>query len=382
LLTILSLVACTTTFNRMLAHGTSTVWDFRYFPFRTLKPSPKPWLFKQATGAQALPNRISFYGEPETDLDALLESNGTLSFLVLHDDTILYERYFNGHDENKPSSAFSMTKSFQSLLVGCALEDGYLRSVRQPVTDYLPEMKRWGWDKVTIEHLLQMTSGMAYYESDVFFDLHPRLYWGDHMEDMLLKIWLDDQPGRHWRYKSGESQLLGLILSRALKNETITDYMQRRIWNPLGMEFPAQWSLDREGGLEKTFCCLSGTARDFAKIGRLYLNDGNWGETQIVPASWVRRSTKIDTKAGSPWNYQYQWWLASEDGTDFMAGGHLGQYLYVYKPKRLIIVRMGTDRGKLDSPSWRNLFAEIVRHAPVPFVDGFDGDRSGPHPAW
>jgi CubicO group peptidase (beta-lactamase class C family) len=253
-----------------------------------------------------------------------------------------------------------MAKSFLSVLIGCAIDDGYIGSVEQPVTDFVPELGRNGFAPVKIKHLLQMTSGMDYTESDNPFGIHPRFYYGSNLEERLLRLKLKTAPGKKFVYKSGENQLLGLILSRALKPRTITAYMQERIWEPLGMEYGGLWSIDHQGdGLEKTFCCIAARARDYAKFGRLYLNHGNWNGRQIVARSWVEQSTRIDTTEGSAWDYQYQWWLVSRENGDYMAAGHLGQYVYVNPLKQLIIVRLGKSSGGLRSAGWKELFVSL-----------------------
>jgi len=229
------------------------------------------------------------------------------------------------------------------------------------VTDFVPELRANGYEQVTIKHLLQMTSGMAYVENDNPFGIHPRFYYTSNLERELLKLRLRDEPGTKYSYKSGENALLGLILTRALGTETISDYMQRRLWGPLGMEYDGAYNIDHEGdGLEKTWCCLSATARDYAKFGRLYLNEGNWNGEQIVSQSWVAESTKLDTSEGSVWNYQYQWWLASPEGGNFLAIGYLGQYVYINPDEDVLIVRLGSSEGKISREDWLEMFAYLA----------------------
>jgi CubicO group peptidase (beta-lactamase class C family) len=128
------------------------------------------------------------------------------------------------------------------------------------------------------------------------------------------------------------------------------------------MEYNGTWSIDHAGdGLEKTWCCVSATARDYAKLGRLYLNGGNWNGRQVISQSWIEQSTKVDTSEGSPWNYQYQWWLASREGGDYMAIGHLEQYLYINPEKRVIIVRLGRSGGSLPREDWLEVLAFLAR---------------------
>ena len=187
-----------------------------------------------------------------------------------------------------------------------------------------------------------MTSGMDYVEvEDNPYSLHTRFYYTDRLEFELLRLDLAIEPGHEYSYKTGDNALLGLILSRALGELTITQYTQERVWEPLGMEYDGTWNLDHSDGLEKTWCCLSATARDYAKLGSLYLNNGNWNGEQIIPADWVRDSTQIDTSEGSVWNYQYQWWLVAEGEGDFTAMGHLGQFIYVNTSRTLVVVRLG-----------------------------------------
>ena len=148
-----------------------------------------------------------------------------------------------------------------------------------------------------------------------------------------------------------------MVLERALKDKPLTQYLQEKLWTPLGMEYDGSWSLDRkDDGMEKTFCCLNSTAIDFAKIGRLYQNMGNWNGVQIVPEEWVRMSTIAELKDGSVARYQYQWWLTSEEG-DYMAQGILGQYIYVHPSKNMVIVRLGKKPGNIN---WGHVFNSLA----------------------
>src|SRR5690606_16489947 len=238
--------------------------------------------------------------------------------------------------------SFSMAKSVTSMLIGCAIADGLIGSVHDPVSRYIPEMAKNGFNKVTIEHLLQMTSGLKFNEGyyNPFGEV-ATFYYGRGLEKATTRLKLEAEPGTRFNYVSGNTQILGLVLDRVLGNKTITEYLNEKIWQPIGMEYDASWSIDRKkDGIEKTFCCLNARARDFAKLGRLYLNDGNWQGKQLVPADWVRQSTRVDSSGASNKHYQYQWWLPTLDG-DFLAQGILGQYVYVNPSKNLVIVRLG-----------------------------------------
>jgi CubicO group peptidase (beta-lactamase class C family) len=295
----------------------------------------------------------------QLSLDSFLGAKGTMAFLVIHDDTILYENYFNKCEKSSLIPSFSVAKAITSTLIGCAIDDGFIESTDQPITDFLPEMKKNGFEKVKIKHLLQMTSGIDFKEG--LFHLRNSIaefYYGINIREKAFSLKLKREPGEKFEYASGSTQLLGLVLERALKSTTVADYLQAKIWQPLGMEYEATWSLDRErNGFEKTFCCVNARARDFAKIGRLYMNKGNWNGKQIVSEAWVNECTRIDTTNGSAWNYQNQWWIASEEG-DFYARGMLGQFVYVHPEKKLIIVRLGEKGAGID---WPKMFISIAK---------------------
>ena len=346
---------------RILTYESSSIEDYRVFPARSLTAAAAPFHFVVGEDAARVPELISVAGLAERQLAEFLPETDTIAFLIIKDDTILKENYYQGYDETIPSLAFSMSKSFLSILIGVAIDDGLIQSVDQAVTDYVPELADSGYDNVTLRHLLQMTSGMDYVEVEGRdSSLHNRFYYTTRLEHELLRLDLATEPGQAFSYKSGENALLGLILSRAIAPQTITTYTQERLWTPLGMEHGGAWNLDSENGLEKTWCCVSGTARDYAKLGRLMLHNGNWNGEQIVSADWVAQSTQLDTSDGSAWNYQYQWWLVSEDGSDFTALGHLGQFIYVNPAQDVIIVRLGASRGGLEWDEWKAVLVSIA----------------------
>ena len=182
------------------------------------------------------------------------------------------------------------------------------------------------------------------------------------MRKSVKKMRRKTKGEKKFAYKRGNTQLLGAILEAAIQKKypekSISAYLQEKLWQPLGMEFAATWSLDsRKHKMEKTFCCLNACARDYAKIGQLYLQKGEWQGQQILPKSWIETSTKLDETDGAAWFYQYQWWLPTKDG-DFYARGVLGQYIYVNPKKNLVIVRLGKGLGGLN---WGGFFADLAK---------------------
>jgi CubicO group peptidase (beta-lactamase class C family) len=345
--------------------GRFFVWNFadsrdhRKFPSRPLPASPEPFHFAVAAQEKA-PKSIEEKGK-DIPFDEWLKDHRTVAFLIIQRDTIKYERYFNGYDTAHVHPSFSMAKSVVSMLIGTAIADGYIRDVQQPITDFIPELKRNGFEKVTIEHVLQMTSGIDFTESYVNpFGTVAKFYYGRDLTKYTLELKLKREPGTKWEYVSGDTQLLGLLLTRALRakgdQRTLAQYLSDRIWTPLGMEYPSSWSTDRKrDGIEKAFCCINVPARDFAKLGSLYLKKGEWRGEQLVPRDWVETSTHA--APGGVDFYRYQWWLPSAEG-DFLAKGILGQYIYVDPKRELVMVRLGSSKGKT---GWEDIFRALAR---------------------
>jgi CubicO group peptidase (beta-lactamase class C family) len=273
--------------GRFVYYNFANITDHKIFPYRTATNDSVTFTFGHSAKPK-FPKTLSL-GETETDFDQFLEKNKTVAFIIIKDDSIHYEKYFRGYDEASVVASFSMAKSVTSMLIGCAIEDGYIKSVDEPVTTYIPEFKREELSQVTIKHLLQMTSGIKFNESYINpFGDAATFYYGTNMRNAIYRRKLIQTPGTAFSYSSGDTEILGLVLERALKGKKITEYLQEKIWKPVGMEYDATWSLDRKkDGLEKTFCCINARARDFAKLGRLYLNKGNWNGTQVVPQKWV-----------------------------------------------------------------------------------------------
>ncbi len=264
--------------GRFFIYNFADTDDYRKFPSRALPAAPSLWEYPSSTVEHG-PRTITVEGR-EQAFDAFLEEHRTVAFLVVRRDTVVYERYFKEYHRGQLHASFSMAKSVTSTLIGCAVADGYIRTVQQPVTDFIPELKENGFDRVTVEHLLQMTGGLKFNESysNPFGDA-ASFYYGRRLYRAMARMKLAHEPGTHFEYQSGSSQLLGWVLERALRAHndprTVTQYLNDKLWAPLGMEYPASWSIDRKkGGIEKTFCCLNAPARDFAKAtGQLAKTD-------------------------------------------------------------------------------------------------------------
>ncbi|HEX7412448.1 MAG TPA: serine hydrolase [Bacteroidia bacterium] len=342
--------------GRLIIYNFSDVYDYKIFPKRDLKASPSPFIFYTQTN-QKFPETI-MHKDKTVNITEFLKDEKTLAFLVIRNDTMLYENYFHDKDKTLIVPSFSMAKSFTSALIGCAIEDGLIKSVEEPVTNYIPELKKNGFEKVKIKHVLQMTTGLKFNENYInpFSDVS-NFYYGLNLRKNVTKLKLAYEPGTKFEYISANSEILGLVLERALKDKTITQYLQEKIWTPLQMEFDASWSIDQKNdGIEKTFCCLNARARDFAKFGKLYLNKGNYNGKQLVPANWVEQCTHADLSEGGASDYKFQWWL-ERDGS-YQAQGYLWQHIYICPKKNIVIVKLSKHRDqRLD---WASIFKKIT----------------------
>ncbi len=358
---------------RVLRYGDTTIYDYKLYPFRPLVASKEPFPLRGQPVAE--PGKVDVHGLGEVDLERFLDGSDTIAFLAIRGDALVLERYFHGHGATGISQAFSTSKSVISILVGVAIDDGLIGSANDPVTAYVPELSARGFDGVRLVDLLQMRSGMDYVENDNPYGIHVRFNFTPHLEDEILALRHSGGPQDRFIYKSGDNALLALVLKRALKRRTITQYTQERLWQPLGMEHDGLWSLDRENGFERSWCCLSATARDLAKFGMLYRDGGLWRGRQVVSNSWIDDSTRkggyspeewrrSDVSPGL-WNYGYQWWLADRERGDFLSIGKDGQYIYVDPQNDMVVVRLGAGLGtyqgrSLSVTDWIAVFQAVA----------------------
>ncbi|CAN5379283.1 hypothetical protein BH09BAC1_BH09BAC1_05140 [soil metagenome] len=342
--------------GKMLRYGVPNVDDYKIFDKAALLPSEKPFQFYKISEKYMLPPAdLWACGDKPTyklvsgySPEQFLEESGTLALIVIRRDSILYEYYGNGHSRSSYSTVFSITKSFLSTMVGIAITDGLIKGPDQPVSDFLPEFAEGKKADITIGHLLQMTSGMNFGDYDNLLKLG-RLYYTKHQERLLKTIKIKYVPGTHFSYSSLGSYVLGMCLEKAT-GMRVADYMQQKIWTPLGMEYPAYLNMDRADGMPKVYAGLSATAIDLAKLGRLFLHKGNWNGEQLVSNDYTTacRTRNCGKDGGEIWNYSNHWWLdtysghiSAEDKNDFFAGGFHGQIIYVNPEDSTIIVRIG-----------------------------------------
>ncbi len=326
----------------LIGKGKPDIFDMKYFDVATIKADhPEPWPMHKNYNLMSLNAR---------DL-GFIDSMETTAFLVFKNDSLLFEKYFENTDVETTSNSFSMAKSFTSILIGKAIDEGYIKSVDQKVSDFLPEYANGNDAELTIKHLLQMTSGIPFGESySSPFGYMAKAYYGKNLPEETFKFHVEKAPGTFWIYEGGNTVLLGMILEKAT-GRTVSDYFFQKVWSCIGAEYNTYWNLDHKGGLEKTYTGVYATARDFARIGKLYMHGGVWDKDTIISPEYVRQSLEPcnipdSTGTQTSW-YGYQWWLGEHEGSElFSARGMRGQYIVVLPEEKLILVRIGHQQVK------------------------------------
>jgi CubicO group peptidase (beta-lactamase class C family) len=292
-----------------------------------------------------------------------LEETNTTAFIVLHGDELLYEAYFNGSSREATQTSFSVAKSFASTLIGIAIDEGYVASLADPVTAYVPELleRDERFADITIRHLLTMTSGLRYRESRYLWgepwDDPTTTYYSPDLRSAALRSNIEEAPGTRFLYNNYNPLLIGMVLERAT-GMPVAEYLETRLWQPMGAEADGSWSLDSErSGFEKMESGINGRAIDFAKFGWIFLNEGRNGEQQVVPAAWVEEATRVDTTTDPVAEYQYFWWV-DEERNAYYAEGKYCQFIYVYPDAELVLLRMGRDCG---DTYWTGLLGDLAQ---------------------
>ncbi|MDR2810303.1 MAG: beta-lactamase family protein [Tannerellaceae bacterium] len=320
--------------------------QYPIFENRTVEAgSPLPWEKAEKYGALSI---------PEED-QPLFRQYGTVAYVVIKDGKLLFESYWDDYSPQSLSNSFSMAKSIVSLAVGCAIEDGFIRGIDQPVSDFFPQFGAYDGKILTLRHLLTMSAGVDFDESySSPFSPTTKLYYGNDLHSIAFGMKQIEKPGVHFNYQSGVSQLLAYVVEKAT-GERISHYVSRKLWTPMHAEENALWSLDKAGGMEKAYCCFNTNAGDFARFGQLILNKGQWDGRQLVPEAYLQEAIRPDTTLTDIQyqevnrRYGLQFWHLTFQGLSipYMRGIH-GQYVFVVPEKNAVIVRLGYKRGKVN----------------------------------
>ena len=318
----------------LTGHTTAYIDDHPSFENEIIPASskPQPWAKHDDYNTVEATTKLS---EINTEL-------GTIAFLIIKNDSIWYEKYAENYGLDSQTNSFSMAKSITSALLGKAIEDGFIKNLKQPVGDFYPQYLGSG---MTVGDLSSMASGLDWNESYTSpFSVTARSYYDNDLAETILNQKVVDTPGEDYKYLSGNTELLGMVIQKAI-GKPLSKYLSESFWEPMGFEKEALWQVDdEEHRLVKSYCCIASNARDFARFGKLYSGYGKWNGVQMLDSSFVATSTRQRFDA-SP-EYGYGFWLSDHrDKKIFVMRGILGQYVISIPEDNLIITRLGHQRG-------------------------------------
>ena len=404
-----SLASCTV--YKGIKYGNAAVDDYTIFEQDTVNKDTGHFTFAELDKGERILDtmKLRFYFVRQDSIymmsipESMERVNKPAAALIVKNDTIIFEHYYGGWDRNTQSCIFSITKTITSMLCGIALKEGYIKSLNDPVTEYIPELKKKDplFDSLKIEHLLDMTAGLKFKENYSWnpFSKMARLYLGRNAMNVVKGMKFLNKPGEYYHYDSMTTQILGIVIERAT-GMPYAQYLSEKVWQPLGMEKDALIGLDsRKYGVAKSYAGLTSNVRDLAKVGRLYLNGGNWNGVQIIDSAFVARSLSPHVsgeKRRSTYSYSWYWGIMGEKSfsdTDsleayyqdphnlpenvtycgwqrleddrarailhqggYWAFGLYGQILYINPRKNIIGVYLGADRFE----DFQNIFEKAM----------------------
>lgn len=324
-----------------LIYQTPNIDDYQIFENRTIEAgTPQSWTINA---------NYNTYNLNKTERE-MVESYRTIAFLVIQNEEIIFEEYWDNYGPSSLSNSFSAGKSIVSLLVGIALDEGYIQSLDQKVMEFIPEYNKAGNSDLSIKDVLTMSTGLNWDEAySSPFSMTTEAYYGEDLPALIKSLDVIEKPGVNFKYLSGNTEILAMIV-QAATGKTISEYASEKIWKKIGAEHDALWCLDRKDGMEKAYCCFNTNARDFARFGQLVLNNGKWDSTQIVSEEYLQAATSpahwLKGEDGNPLSYYgYQYWIIKHNDIEIpYMRGILGQYIMPVKEKNAVIVRLGHER--------------------------------------
>jgi len=354
-----------------VVHNFPDLDDYRIFANRTVGRGAQPSRLRPLARTPSFLDGLSVpdgEGRPRA-LERYLEDTRTAAFLVMHRERIVLEHYAPGYDARSLFNSFSIAKSIVGTLVGIALAEGRIRGLEATVAEYRPELAGTPYGEVTLKSLLTMTSGVG--DAPDPLPARATYYYGEDLGKVIAGAVREREQGARWRYSEADVQVLGLVLEAAV-GTTISEYLARKLWRPLGMEADALWALDREGGSEKAFCCLSARVRDFARFGRLSMLGGRWHGRQLIPADWAAHAALPPVHSVPGYTHRQLWWHPAGARGDYYAYGHNGQYLYVDPASGTVIVKFSETNRQDPLPMFRAVADALSRPANLAELERLD----------
>lgn len=334
-------------------HKTAFIDDYTYFDNRKIETGKaQPW-----------PKTADYNSVKSTAvLDSIHKANQSIAYLIIKNDSIWYEQYLDGYSDSSKTNSFSVAKSIVAAALGKALELGHIESIDKKVKDYFPELKGEYADELTVKDLVTMRSGLQWDESYYSpFSITTKAYFYNNLSEAMLELPITNKPNESFKYQSGDTQLLAMVLSKALPM-TLSEFVSTYFWKPMGAEHTALWQYTTEDNVEKAYCCIASNAKDFARFGKLYLHNGNWNGEQLLDSAYVVTSSKPAAE-NSP-EYGYGWWIGDYKGKKTVTmNGHLGQYIITIPEDNIIIVRLGHQHDKRKTSNPQSAFYQYINQA-------------------
>lgn len=352
---ILTISACVPT--RSIVYNIPKIKTNRIFPQAIVQPDSVVYQFNENIDSTfgskfKIANLYNLFDQ--TGFETALENEKTRAFMILHRDTIIYEKYFKGYDQEDYLTSFSLAKSLISSLIGIALGEGKIKSIQDPFCEYFPEIECEQFGSITIEHLLQHTSGID-------FKSLPKLYYGKNLAENVMPQGMNYPEGTQFKYDNANSQILGMLIEKVYQ-KPVYQVWEEKVWSKIGTEYPIHWAMDdKKHQQAKTFCCVDAVARDFARLGRVWMNDGFYNGEEIIPKSWLDSIKVATIKDGATINYKYHFWKAPIQYNCFLAAGMYGQIVFMCPEKDLMFVRLGEkNKMQMDDKFWIPVFLQLI----------------------
>lgn len=356
LITILLIITPAYVF-KALWYTTPDIDDYKIFYNRVVKAGePEPWAISDQYNTVQLPE----------DIENKIAEYEPVAFLIIQDQKIIYEEYWEGYSSNSISNSFSASKGIISLLIGAAIDDGFIKNTEQKVADFIPSFKEGKKQNIRIRDLLTMSSGLDWDEAYAsLFSQTTQSYYGDNLVKMINDRKVVSDPGINYYYSSMDAEILAYVILNAT-GKSVSNYTSEKFWKKIGAEHDALWCLDHKNGMEKAYCCFNSNARDFARWGQLILNNGSWNGQQLISEDYVRQATTpadylIDEDGEKVDYYGFQWWIINYKGFQIpYMRGILGQYVFAIKEKNAVVVRLGHKRSdELIGPNRKDIYVYL-----------------------
>jgi CubicO group peptidase (beta-lactamase class C family) len=328
--------------QRALIYTTADIDDYKIFDNRTIKAGdPMAW---------PVHNQFNSVGIPDSWIDSLAKFN-TVAYAIIKDSSLLLDAYWQGYNQTSWSNSFSAAKSIIGFAILSAVDRGFIESLDQPVAAFVPEFDNEANRNLSIRDVLTMSSGLNWTESySGLFNTTTESYYGKDLTKLIIDLKVVEEPGKVFSYKSGDTQLLSMVLRNAT-GMSVSDYISKYFWTPMHAEHDALWSLDDKDGVEKAYCCFNSNVRDFARWGQLMLNHGRWGEKQLISDELMNLALSpathlVNEKGEKVDYYGFQVWMMNYKGYEVKyMRGILGQYVFAIPELNMVIVRLGEKRS-------------------------------------